>query len=121
MLKEKTYGIINLSVAVLLLNIYGLILVSNMLYYHSHVAHDGSIVSHAHPFNKQNDNGPYKTHHHSKMELLLFFSDNYNLDEIQTEIKGLPFFNFDQYPAYSNVSVLPKEFSPDSSRAPPKA
>ena len=120
MLKEKMYRIINLSVIVLLLNVYGLILVSNALFYHSHVTPDGRVISHAHPFNKQDDSGPKKTHHHSKLELLLFFSDNYNLNEIQTETKALSTIHFDKNLVHSNVAIISKEYSQDSSRAPPR-
>lgn len=119
MLKEKRYTFINLLVAILFLQIYGLTLVSNVLYYHSHVTNGGKVISHAHPFNKQNDNDPYKTHNHSKFELLLLFSDNYSPNDIQTEIKSPLPLAFDHNMACRNVPVMSKVFSSNSGRAPP--
>ena len=119
MLKEKAHSIIALLSAIVFINIYGLILVSNTLYYHSHVTPDGEVISHAHPFNKQNDNQPRKSHHHSKLELLLLFSDNYNLDEIQTETEVLSITHFDKNVDYNSVSIISIKYSQDSSRAPP--
>lgn len=121
MLKQKIYRIINATVIVLLLSIYGLILVNNSLFYHSHVTPDGKVISHAHPFNKQDDDKPFKAHHHSKLELLLLFSDNYNTAELQTIVKVIPISNFNNYLAHNNTAVLSKRISHKSGRAPPRS
>ncbi len=121
MLKQKIYQIFNPTVIVLLLSIYGLILVNNSLFYHSHVTPDGKVISHAHPFNKQNDDKPFKAHHHSKLELLLLFSDNYNTAELQTIVKVIPITNFDNYLAHNSTAVLSKIISYKSGRAPPRS
>ena len=119
MLKQKIYQIFNSAVIVLLLSIYGLILVNNSIFYHSHATPDGKVVSHAHPFNKQNDNKPFKAHHHSKLELLLLFSDNYNSVEHQPEIKVIYIASFDNYLSCSSVAVLSQNFPHKLGRAPP--
>ncbi len=121
MLKQKIYQIFNPTVIVLLLSIYGLILVNNSLFYHSHVTPDGKVISHAHPFNKQSDDKPFKAHHHSKLELLLLFSDNYNTAELQTIVKVIPITNFDNYLAHNSTAVLSKIISYKSGRAPPRS
>lgn len=37
---------------------------------HSHKLDDGTIVTHAHPYNKTGDTLPFKSHKHTKLELL---------------------------------------------------
>jgi hypothetical protein len=41
------------------------------LYFHSHKEADGTIVCHAHPYNKSSDSAPLKKHHHSKFQFAL--------------------------------------------------
>ncbi|MCD6564810.1 MAG: hypothetical protein J7K53_02595 [Bacteroidales bacterium] len=48
----------------------GLLVTDNVLFLHSHQLADGEIITHAHPFNKSNDSAPFKSHHHSKIELI---------------------------------------------------
>jgi hypothetical protein len=38
------------------------------VYIHSHVLVDGTIVTHAHPYSKSNDNAPFKKHQHNRIE-----------------------------------------------------
>ena len=40
-------------------------LANNIVYIHSHLLGDGTIVIHAHPFNKSGDKEPFKAHFHS--------------------------------------------------------
>jgi len=120
MLSQKKYQILRLSVIVLLLSVYSSILVSNSFYYHSHITADGKVISHAHLFNKQSDDKPFKAHHHSKLELLLLFSDNYNTAELQFIVKAISIINFDNYLAHSSTAVLSNTFSYKSGRAPPQ-
>ncbi len=35
---------------------------------------NGAIITHAHPYDKSDDSKPFKSHHHSKNELLLYAS-----------------------------------------------
>ncbi len=44
---------------------------------HTHVAADGYMYIHAHPFNNSTDTAPVKTHHHSKSDF--FILDNAGL------------------------------------------
>jgi hypothetical protein len=119
MSRLKTHKIINSTTVVLLLIIYGFILVNNSFFYHSHVTSEGKVISHAHPFNKQNDDKPYKSHHHSKLELLLLFSNNYNTNNTQPKVKVIPITNFDNFLFTSDRAVISKRYSFNSSRAPP--
>lgn len=55
-----------LSLCILLLNI-----VNKSLYIHSHQLENGEIVTHAHPFNQQDDDHPIKSHKHTSLEYLI--------------------------------------------------
>lgn len=55
-----------LSLCILLLNI-----ANKSLYIHSHQLENGEIVTHAHPFDQQDDNHPIKSHKHTSLEYLV--------------------------------------------------
>jgi hypothetical protein len=57
--------------ALLMIVVLGVMLAVNTTYYHAHKQADGTVVYHAHPYNKSEDSQPYKTHHHSKSEFWL--------------------------------------------------
>ena len=54
--------------AVLVLSV-GLLIVNNVVFLHTHKLPDGSIVVHAHPYNKSDDPAPFKKHNHTSKEL----------------------------------------------------
>lgn len=58
-----------ISLSILLLSI-----VNRSVYIHSHQLENGEIVTHAHPFNQQDDNAPLKSHHHTALEFLILSS-----------------------------------------------
>jgi len=64
--------IINRSFAWLLIISMGMLVVNKALFFHEHRLADGTIVTHAHPYDKSSDPEPYKAHHHSKTELFSF-------------------------------------------------
>lgn len=50
-----------------------LLLTANQTFYtHSHILDNGTVITHAHPYDKGADNAPLKSHHHSQAELLVF-------------------------------------------------
>ncbi len=50
-----------------------LLLVANKTFYtHSHLLDDGTIVTHAHPYDKGADKAPFKSHQHSSIEFTCF-------------------------------------------------
>jgi len=63
-------------VALLMIGLMGMLIVNSAIFLHVHKLDDGTIISHSHPYDKTNDSHPYKTHHHTKAELLFF----HNLD-----------------------------------------
>ena len=48
----------------------GLLIANKALYMHTHKMADGSIIVHAHPYNKSDDPKPFKSHQHTKAEFL---------------------------------------------------
>ena len=70
-----TRGINNIiikSVAWLVIVIMGILIVNKAVFIHTHRLTDGTVVEHAHPFDKSTDSKPFKSHHHTKAELLFF-------------------------------------------------
>lgn len=55
----------------LLIGIMGIMITNQALFLHFHKLSDGTVVTHAHPYNKTQDSQPNKTHHHSNIEFLL--------------------------------------------------
>lgn len=47
------------------------------IFIHTHVLADGSIIVHAHPYDKSKDSESHQTHHHTYIELFLL--DNLNI------------------------------------------
>ncbi len=74
--KPYHYNMNILAVSLALL-VYGSLLANHMVYYHTHITHDGTLISHAHPYDKAGDSSPIKKHHHTSIDLLLFLGDGY--------------------------------------------
>ena len=54
--------------------IVGLMIANKVLNLHLHKMENGSIVAHAHPFEKSDGSTPYESHQHTDTELLLIQS-----------------------------------------------
>ncbi|MEA3494845.1 MAG: hypothetical protein U9R42_02300 [Bacteroidota bacterium] len=57
-------------ISYLLLAGFILFLFNNVIFFHSHILPNGEIITHAHPFSKKTDSQPFKSHHHSKEDLV---------------------------------------------------
>ncbi|RZT91789.1 hypothetical protein EV201_3002 [Ancylomarina subtilis] len=53
----------------LCVGVIGLLILNNILFTHSQILFDGSVIIHAHPYNKTSN--PPQNHHHDKDELLI--------------------------------------------------
>jgi hypothetical protein len=62
---------IHAALILILVSIMG-IQVTNVLYFHAHKLPDGSVVYHAHPFQKSQDQAPYKHHRHTAQEFFFY-------------------------------------------------
>ncbi len=49
-----------------------LLILNKAVFMHAHIMADGTIVAHAHPYDKSDDSKPFKTHHHTTAGLLFF-------------------------------------------------
>ena len=66
-----TYRTVLRKVSMLFLLIIGFHIFNNIAWQHMHVLSDGTLVTHAHPYNKSADNAPAKQHHHTATEMLI--------------------------------------------------
>ena len=51
--------------AILLLSLMSMMILDKAFFLHTHRLSDGTIVVHAHPYNKSSDSEPFKKHHHT--------------------------------------------------------
>ena len=63
-------------ITLFMIGLMGMFIVNIIVFTHIHQLDDGTIVEHAHPYNKANDTAPLKTHHHSNAELFFFQNSN---------------------------------------------
>jgi uncharacterized membrane protein YqhA len=64
-------NIVSASITWVMLILIALSISNSAVYAHAHVLYDGSIITHAHPYNKNQDSEQIKLHKHSLAELLL--------------------------------------------------
>ncbi|MEN8224621.1 MAG: hypothetical protein ABFS05_04600 [Bacteroidota bacterium] len=67
-MKDIMQNILKKILAWLLVLSMGMLIVNKAVYLHVHKLENGTIVAHAHPFDKSNDAEPFKKHHHSDAE-----------------------------------------------------
>jgi hypothetical protein len=61
-------------ISILLIFIVGIFALNEYLYIHKHICKDGTVVIHAHPYNKSQDSGQKKSHEHSSGDLVFLAS-----------------------------------------------
>lgn len=64
-------------ISFLMIGIVCMLIVNKAVFLHTHKLSDGTIIEHAHPYNKSQDSGPFKTHHHSNAQF--FFLKHLNI------------------------------------------
>jgi hypothetical protein len=70
----KEYFLPTRLVAIILIFIVGIFALNEYLYIHKHICKDGTVVIHAHPYNKSQDSGQKKSHEHSSGDLVFLAS-----------------------------------------------
>lgn len=70
-MKGNVYKLLKMITVGVLIMIMGSLLVNQALNTHTHVMPDGSIISHAHPFNKSQESKQGGSHQHSAPEFFL--------------------------------------------------
>ena len=63
-------------ITLFMIGLMTMLITNKIVFTHIHKLDDGTIVEHAHPYNKTDDSAPFKTHHHSNAELLFFHNLN---------------------------------------------
>ena len=58
------------TVALLMVTLIAMLTFNQSVFIHTHQLNDGTVVTHAHPYNKANDSAPIKSHHHTLKEFL---------------------------------------------------
>ncbi|MBA7519843.1 hypothetical protein ES705_11931 [subsurface metagenome] len=58
------------SVAYLMIGLMAMLIANKAMFTHFHKNADGTFILHAHLYDRSNDSKPYKSHHHTKDELL---------------------------------------------------
>ncbi|WP_194269467.1 hypothetical protein [Oceanihabitans sp. IOP_32] len=76
-MKSSVNKIVNKLVALLMIAIMVALIANKAFFSHAHKLNNGSIITHAHPYDKSKDSQPFKSHHHTNAEFL--FYQNLNL------------------------------------------
>lgn len=63
-------------VAYLLIAAFTMFVVNQTFFLHTHKLPDGTIITHAHPYNKTTEHTPYKTHHHTSVDFMMLHHIN---------------------------------------------
>ncbi|MDP3431525.1 MAG: hypothetical protein Q8T04_00965 [Bacteroidota bacterium] len=107
------------AIAYLILGLMGLLIINKAVFLHSHVLANGTVISHAHPYQSTDDSKPFQSHHHTKAAFFLF-------DTIQLLFNSIPFGliffipNFRTKVFFSGITqIAPEYFSSARNRAPP--
>lgn len=89
----------------------GLLIPNKVMYTHIHKLDDGSIVVHAHPYDKSENENPEEQHHHAKAEL--FFLQSLELFFLVTIVSVILFaglrssnFNIPAVNQYSEQYII---------------
>ena len=71
---RNNISIFKRATAWFLLSLVVSLLVNNVAYLHTHVLSNNQTITHAHPYNKDKDSAPIKTHTHKKFEYSVIHS-----------------------------------------------
>jgi len=103
----------------LLILVMGSLLVNQALYTHNHVLPDGSIVSHAHPFNKTQESKQGVAHQHSSLEFYLMDQLNVLIFSISAVLLLKALSNVSIFWERTNIRLIPSLVPLSYGRAPP--
>jgi hypothetical protein len=56
----------------LMISILGMLIANKAIFLHVHKLNDGTVINHAHHYDKSNDSKPFKFHNHTNAEILFF-------------------------------------------------
>ncbi len=73
-IKKKIINNLIRWTGVLLITLFAFQILNKSLYIHTHKLADGSVIVHAHPYNKSSDTAPVKSHEHTQTEILFLIN-----------------------------------------------
>ncbi len=107
------------KISFLIIGLMGLMIINKVIFLHSHVMKDGTVVTHAHPYKSASDSKPLNSHQHTKAAFcffdhfqLLFLSTLFTLILSQSSIREKVLF-----PALSGYTQIDR--SAGRNKAPP--
>ena len=103
----------------LLFGTIAILITNNALFLHSHYLIDGTVITHAHPFKKSAEPGPYKSHHHTNAELMMLENLQLLFLLIFIPFIALSFLKDFFYQSFNSLLFLSTSFPPHQGRAPP--
>lgn len=68
----KYYDIASKGFAYALIGVVLLLTLNKTRYVHSHILDNGTVITHAHPYEKGGNDTPFPPHHHHNSQLLIF-------------------------------------------------
>jgi hypothetical protein len=89
---RKYHYITSKLIAISLIVVVGLHSLNSFFNTHSHQLADGTIVTHAHPFERGTGSGPFESHHHTATELVFLASLLHFIPTIALLVVGLILF-----------------------------
>jgi hypothetical protein len=103
-----------------LIAVMGLCVANKVIFTHSHILENGTVYTHAHPYNKTNDSKPFKSHPHTSAEFLFFETlDIQFIFHCFIAISPIIFKRI-QFHHYLREKYFHFSLNPDSGRAPPR-
>ena len=76
---EKYHHITSKLMAISLIVVVGIHSLNSFFNTHCHQLADGTVITHAHPYERGSGSGPFESHHHSAAELVFLASLMYYL------------------------------------------
>ena len=93
----------------LIIAVLAMLLTNQVVFEHSHQLADGTIISHAHPYDKSGDQEPHKQHTHTIAALIFFENLEILFPLVFLFIAGIGFVKRDKYVtgAFKQPSLVP--------------
>jgi hypothetical protein len=89
------------------------------LYSHSHKLDNGKIIVHAHPYNKEKESLPLKSHRHSNLEILILQSIQLLFSSAIVTFSITTLYRLIQYYAHPVLLYNPEAYGHKKGRGPP--
>jgi hypothetical protein len=106
-------------IAITMIVVVGIHSLNSFFYTHRHLLDDGTVITHAHPFNKSTDTDPFKTHTHTAAELTFLATLIYFLPAVILSVLGVSLIIITRYLVLFRQPICQYSLLAPSLRAPP--